>query len=371
MMTGQYLYQLLQQKTGQAYSGYLDTFKSDKIFKEAYIKALELNYKKGLTQSQKDNTTSLTSVNNPVILFAGAYANRLQTQPLQISNVTIGSGTTFIITTVLPNNVPTGTSVTISGVTGTLNMNTANGTFSAFSSSGNTFTIVVASATGVYNAGTGSVITEITIPNYWHLLAIKCRFVQPDYTWSIVSVTGNAVPIIVTLSGYNSYRTGDVVTIGGVLGNYNANGTFYIKKLNSFKIQLFSDANLQVPAIGAAAYTTGGTLSKVYYKYAFPYISEQKISSITVPTPDLPAFEIANNLINIYPQSPICTNATIDYITKPLVQITSTDNVIDLENYYPQDFLFYVLDTAAELFSEQVRDRENVEFQAAEKAQNN
>ena len=297
--------------------------------------------------------------------------NTLGTQPLQISALVATSGTVFLITTVLPHQLSNGEAVTISGVLGTIGANANISTTVRSTNGSNQFTILVGTTAGVYTANSGQVVTASTLLNYWHLLAVKCKYVQPDYTWSIVSMTGNAIPIVVTINTFNAYRTGDQVTITGSIGNTNANGTFYIKKLNSYNIQLFSDINLQAPVLGNAAWSSGGTLSKIYYKYAFPYISEQKISSITVPTTQLPAFEVANNVINLYPMAPACVETTVDYITKPPVTITSTDNVIDLELYYPLDFLAYVLDTATQLFSEQVRDRENVEFQATEKAQNN
>lgn len=358
--TGVELYKLLQQQVGQDYTGYLDETKGDRVFKQAYIEALSLNYKRQQGQDAKDNTTSLTKTNVVIV----PNNNVINTQALQVSNITAPTGIKYLITTFLPHILTTGQRVTISQVLGTTN---ANGSFIVTVTSPTSFTIDVGLASGTYTANTGIVVTSSTLSDYWHSLTTKCKFVQPIYGYTITGAT-NASPIILTLNKRNSFRSGEYVNIAGVLGNTAANGNYYLKKLNSFKVALYTDANLQVPVAGNGTYTSGGSLSRIFYQYTFNYVSEQKTSWITTPTPDLPAIEVANNQLKIYPMEFTCTEVTTDYICKPIVQISCLDNTIDLGLYYPDNFLLFVVSVAAEIFAKQTRDPELVQFEQGEKA---
>lgn len=358
--TGQELYKLLQQQVDQAYSGYLDTFKGDRIFKQAYIEALSLNYKRQQGQDAKDNTTTLTKTNVVII----PNNNTINTQPLQITFVGIVSGTVYLIHTFLSHNLTTGQTVTISGVLGTVS---ANGTFTVTVTGPNEFQINVGLTGGSYTVNSGIVLTKSTLPDYWHSLATKCKFIQPVYGYTVTDAS-NTSPIVIKLDKRNSFRSGEWITISGISGNTAANGIFYVKKLNSFTFALFQDQNLQFPVTGNGIYSSGGTLSRIFYEYTFNYVSEQKTSVITTPATNLPAVEIANNQIKIYPLDITCTEVTIDYISKPPVYITCTDNTIDMGLYFPDNFLLFVVSMAAEIFAKQVRDIELVQMEQGEKA---
>jgi len=137
------------------------------------------------------------------------------------------------------------------------------------------------------------------ISDYRHLLAIKCKYLS----YIDVAVTGvtNASPIVVTVNRQNNLRTGDRVAISGVVGNTNANGTFYVKKMGSYRIGLYADKNFITPVAGNGAYVFGGNISRVFYEYAKPYFSDRKISIYGKPTVDHPKFELATGEIKIYP----------------------------------------------------------------------
>lgn len=192
------------------------------------------------------------------------------------------------------------------------------------------------------------------IPDYLHLLAIKSK-----YTFNLfisLSAATNATPIVITVNERSNLRTGDNIEISGVIGNTNANGVFYLKKLSDFKFSLYSDIDLQVPVAGNAAYISGGTISRIYYKYAKLYRSDTKIGVLAQPTVDYPKYETVSNLIKLYPTG--CQQVTIDYITTATVLIDVSNNVIDLELTYPYQFLQYVSTTAASIFSGEVKDNE-------------
>ena len=363
--TGQSLYKYLQQVVGQAYSGYLDTFKADRIFNDALLNALETKYQAQDNQKNKDELSYIFSTNN-IITPAN---NKLIMEPLQVTNVTVFSPTVFEITTFFPHNLTTGDSVTVSGVAGTLTMPTANGTFASTVINATKFQITVASATGVYTANTGKVITPSTITDYWHLLSLKAKFNLPIYDWT-VKAASNTAPIVLTISSYNSFRTREKLVISGVVGNTAANGTFYIKVVNSKKIALYSDAALQIPVVGNGIYVSGGSISRQYYEYTAQYAPESKIGVLNIPTPALPAVDISDNQIKIYPLDVPCLEVEFDYVKVPEKKIVSSDNTTDLTLYYPEKFLLLVVKQAAQLFAEQVRDPELYQTQTAEKMQN-
>lgn len=351
--TGQNLYKYLQQKVGQAYSGYLDTVKADRLFKEALIKSIEIKYYQDPDQKDKDDISTVLKANKVFV----PKNNVLNTQALQIINVAIYSPFSFLITTTLPHGFTTGQNVIISGILGTGAMTSANGTFAVQAVSNTSFSIAVPTATGVYTANSGKITSTYTISDYWHLLAVKAKFSTIFYGYTITDAT-NTAPIVLTFNKRNPFRSQDYLNIAGVTGNTNANGNYYLKKLNDFKGALYADTNFQIPIAGNGAYVSGGAISNITYNYCTPYISEQKISVIVKPTATDPSFEISDNLIRIYPLDLTCSEVTADYISLPPAYIITTDNTLDLTLFYPDKFLYYVADTAARLFALQIRDSE-------------
>lgn len=72
----------------------------------------------------------------------------------------------------------------------------------------------------------------------------------------------NASPIIITLTEDPDVSTGDKVYINGVIGNLNANGSFFVTRLSALTYSLYSDAALTTPVAGSGAYVSGGTFQK-------------------------------------------------------------------------------------------------------------
>ncbi len=360
-MTGAQLSLYFDQKSSSSYTGYLDNTKKNRLFKDALISIVEKTWKGDYNQKEWDEITFLTNTNVEKIPSnlgtTSELSNVLLSDSLQITSVTIGSATTFSIETYLPHCLDTGQQVTISGVAGSLTMGTANGTFNVAVNTQTNFTITVASATGVYTANTGIVITPYTVSDYWHLLAIKCLFNTQLYNITVSDAT-NKSPIVVTLSNRSIVRSGSQVVISGVTGNTAANGTFYAKVKNDFDIALYSDVNLQIPVVGNGTYVSGGIISIVNYNYASPLTSKMKQGVLNTPTPQDPYFEIANNQIKVYPRDQTCSRVKFDYIRIPSIVIDVNDATVDLVLYYPEKFLYAIVDRAMEIFAMITRDQE-------------
>lgn len=72
---------------------------------------------------------------------------------------------------------------------------------------------------------------------------------SPFQAGTITAAT-NADPIVITSAGHGLV-TGNLVTIAGVLGNTNANGTWVVTVID--------DNTFSIPATGNGSYTSGGT----------------------------------------------------------------------------------------------------------------
>ena len=153
----------------------------------------------------------------------------------------------IVITVSSPHNYVSSQSITISGVGGNTN---ANGTrtiqvidnlhFSLTGIAGNAAYTSGGTSTGVYTGTPGSV--------YVNSFAI--------------SAATNATPIVITTTTAHGYVSGETVTISGVGGNTNANGTFVISVISSTQFSLFSTTSTptggRAGIAGNGTYTSGG-----------------------------------------------------------------------------------------------------------------
>lgn len=213
--------------------------------------------------------------------------------------------------------------------------------------------IVVDAAFSLTNDSVALNTSLLGIGDYLHLLAVKAHFNKPLFL-TVIDAT-NTTPIVIELEDRNNLRTGEQIKFSGFLGNTNANGDFYIRKLNEFQFALYQDSNLQTPQAGNGNYTSGGTLSRIFFNYCKQYVSDTKISVLNTPTESNPRFEIANSNLRIYPTG--STEIRIDYIKK-FPPIDVADNVVDLELVYPLKFLEYIIDKSSTIFFQMVRDSE-------------
>ena len=186
------------------------------------------------------------------------------------------------------------------------------------------------------------------IPDYFHLLNLKAKYIIPYTGNSIIGAT-NGTPIRIELLKPIGIQNGSLVVVAGVSGNTNANGQRYVKRITPTRFELYSDINLLTPVVGNGIYNgSGGTISRVYYNGNFgkDLPPNRKFSILNAATPEDPMFEIADGVIKVYPLTWSCTEVMIDYVSTP-AYIDVTDSATDLLTVYSQKFLDFLVDECA------------------------
>ena len=372
-MTGINFNDDFSQKIDKSFSGFLDTTQRNSLFREALLLSIEDVYKNLDKQKDFDSINSIIRTNQVYKI----NNNKLYVKPIPIISVTaiILMFPLTIIVTRIPHNLITGDQVLLTEIAGTMSI--LNNTFYTVTVIDTvTFTIPVFNPTEIHTPNTGKIsqhqsatLIPKLIPDYIHLLAVKFLYAQNTPAIRITDAS-NSQPIMITLNTRNNnIKTGEKITHSGILGNTNANGTFYVKKVGALKYQLFQDKEFMLPTAGNGAFTGVALLTKPIYTFAVPYYSSRKISGFDTPTIDNPAFERAENLIKAQPLDSVCLEATCDYIGNGIVDIISTDSAINLNDTYPEYFLYMVLDKAVHLLAAQVKDTELYQTSALELAQ--
>jgi len=218
--------------------------------------------------------------------------------------------------------------------------------------------------TGIVFSLSGNQISTITtgspsVTDYDSVFAVKAKFNEQLYGLTISGAT-NTNPIIITVGGNNNLRTGELISIDNIIGNPAANGTFYIKKIKSTQFSLYTDMFLQTTVSGNGDYVSGGTISRVFYNYCLPIVSDKKIDPYAKATVRIPRFEIADTYIKITPSEYVCNEITMDYLVTPSTAqlIDVTNAVINYENIYPIGLLYDIANSAANLFAQAFKDGE-------------
>ncbi len=400
-LTGNYLYLYLKNKIGAPYTGYLSITLFNRFWEDAFIQGIEKRFQQDQTQKIKDELTQFINTN---VTITNIGNNALNLAPIVATSLgrvdPSGHPQDWFAQTNIPFSPLNSTGrIDINGGISKTTLtypsgryvitsygNSVKGTttvyFTAIGFTGTTADYVTNSATFSLQNTTNLVPAQLI--DYVHLLNVKCNFTKPVYVPVVSSSTGGT-PITVSLNWYNNLRTSSIkndvmITMSGWATNTNANGSFYIKKINDLDFQLYADINLQTPIVGIANETASGvTLGYTYYNAARPYLSTEKISNQNTPTEKSPRYETANNWLIFYgdPHLDIpCTEVTIDYICKPKlpyinsqqndaysgVYIDGNDNVFDMSTLYSEKLLFSFTDTAGLLFSEFARDQELAQF---------
>lgn len=172
-MTGSEFSSIFDLKIDKAYSGFLNSTKKNRLFKEALILAIETKYKNLSGQKQFDEIINLIKteqsfvpVSNVLSLISAGvtdYQHLLSikakfTEPIPGITIKSINGTSPATITISgTNNIRTGESYVISGVLGMLNINGTvylkrlnSTTFSLYSNSGLTVPVI---GTGTYSSG--------------------------------------------------------------------------------------------------------------------------------------------------------------------------------------------------------------------------
>lgn len=180
-------------------------------------------------------------------------------------------------------------------------------------------------------------------------------------TINVSSVTTSGNFVTYNTSSAHTLVAGDTVTTNGFGGTgFNITANVYsVPSTTSFVLNI---ATIGTPGTGTVNYNkassnSGGVVKKIYYRYATPMPSDQKIQVLEPAAPSAPKFEMAENSISIMPFNRTCTEAKIDYLTKPKVFVDPTNNILDLETIYPAKFLYRVISEAVVLYSSPTRDQ--------------
>jgi hypothetical protein len=293
--------------------------------------------------------------------------NKIAVADVAVDSVTIVNPAVYQVTFATPHNVVAGDSITISGVQGTLTITQANGTFTPTIVDDYSLEITVASATGVYTSGTGKMTFTKLIDDFYRLLTTKARVKEnTEYT---IEAASNYSPIKVRVTEQNNLRSGEKITISGVVGNTNANGDFYIRKVNGKEFELFTDAILKVPVAGNANYVSGGIAVRSNYEYCKELVSDKKIAVYSWADAQTPLYETTDKFLKFYPSENTIDEITIDYCKVPK-EIDFKETTTDYSLFYNTKFLLYLIDQAAKTFGFEIRDTELYNGMIRETAEN-
>ncbi len=87
---------------------------------------------------------------------------------------------------------------------------------------------------------------------------LEWRFLGAPLSGAITGAS-NANPIVITTASTTGLVNGQSVSISGVGGNTNANGTHFIRVRSATEYELFADANLATGRAGNGVFTSNGT----------------------------------------------------------------------------------------------------------------
>ena len=371
-MTGVEANREFQREIYKSYSSFYNPIKTADLFKKALFQSITSRYNSLVDQSSYDDLSGVIKLNKVFQL----NNNVIYIFPLDIAGIT-QLGTTFIFNFTQPHNVNVGDMIFFTGIQGTGTIPTLN-TFpfivqNAFYGQ---FTFSITSAAvGVYTPKTGALTSVFdnagNIPkmaaDYYDLLSLKAKFTQLlNYK---VTDTSNTSPIQVSLDTINNnIIDNDRINISGVIGNINANGDFYTKKINRKTFSIFYDKDLSNATSGNGIYNGIANLQRIFYKTATILFPNQKIAEYSDATILSPKIERGDRQLKIAPYDSVCYEISMDYISTAVVFIDPTDNKIDLEDHYPISFLYSIIEKAVQLFAAEVKDNELYQTSSVEVA---
>lgn len=391
-LTGAYLFNQTSELGGWFATGLISQGnQADIYFNKALIELVDDLYLQIQNQSIKDELYGLVTSDFSIPII-NPTTNAVYLSPITALNVTF-VGTLITVTTLLPHNLFTGQSIVIQGTIFTTN--SPNGTFVVTRLTDTTFTYIAgATPTGTYtkNSGTFYVINPVTneplqLIDYYHLLNATVTYVKPIYPPisipTLITGATNTPTIRITLFTYNKIRSGDQLTLAGFSLNTNANGAFYIDKVNDTQFDLYLDSSFQTPVAGNGAFVASDsmTVSVTYIKAAKPYMPDEKISSLSKPTEDSPRYLESDIMLNFYPQSPaVLKSVVFDYLRLPMDvyrtnpsslarppynYISTADDVLDLSTFYHPRFLMRLPEAVHNLMARMTRDNDLLQENAA------
>lgn len=372
--TGATAYLYFQQKVGKPYSANIDPTKATRLFEETVYRAIEQKYE-GLTGQKVFDELSVLLRSNRTFTPVN---NRVSVLPALIQSVgnTAGLSPTITLVTLTPHHVKVGDTVVVAGTSGiTYSAGSINGSWAVLTTANEyTLTYVATGANisgGTYNTGSGRVYNAAaTILDYYHYQESKAKFME--LLTPVITGVSIAADAIITTNTRHNLREGDNITIASVAGTVplttNINTTQTVTEIvNSTQFKVGKST------IGGT-YTSGGTISKEHYNACVQYKPGSKmIAKFGEASYEYPRVEFVENSLLFYADpllTRVCTQATVDYMSKPLLMPDMSNAIIDLEQYWSRKLIYLLLDIAADDFAGQKRDRALQQTQAVALRQN-
>lgn len=355
MTTGVEFYRRILTEVDNVYSTYMPDAAAQRLLNECVTRSVEKKYRQLDTQRLYDELTSMIVTEEEVTLYSGFAF----TAPIQIDTIST-TGATATVVTKFPHRLLTGNIVSISEVEGgtITGINLSNVAITRISDT--SFSYAAPGSTIVsYTDDSGKVTGANTVSDYVHYLTAKVRVIDEDTELSITGVSLAATTATLTFASHN-FRNGDTAYVANVSGTTIGDDYYTVTVISRTKIRI------NVTATGT--YTSGGTASIAYENYATRYYSDRKAALFGQPSYSQPMFEEADGSLKFYPAE--ANQIVIDYIRTPKHEIDITDDVVDIEIYYPAKFLDFVQTEYVLAYSADTREDRRFQSAAAEQQMN-
>lgn len=316
-------------------------------------------------QRRYDELRSFIVLNKQLpILVNSLTTNRILLQDLNVVSYSqtldsLGNAISAVVTTSLPHNVVDNDSIYIQ-IEDTLGGTLMDSFVVASVLNSNSFQINNPPVTlGTFLSGFVR-NNNTAVNDYLRLNSIKVRYKKKS---DIQIAAFNVVPskIEFVVDSYCKLRTGDYISISGVLGTTSANGDWYLKQTAPKKYQIFEDKTLTTPVLGNAKYISGGNLYEFIITEPIFQEKPDQITVIDKPTYEFPRWSMSQGGIVIEP-APYLDQAYISYLSIPPFDIDPENNTLDLLLFMPQELIEYLVDYAAKLFDLETKDWNSLNF---------
>lgn len=371
-MTGLELYLALKQNVDAAFTGSISPPKANRFLLQAMDEVGDTIYRNRLkNQEAFDKIARL-------IITKAAFApqnNKVFIRPIK-ATVVSQVGTSLIMTTEVPHLIPSGLSgagfsATVYGVedlaapgitppsTVTNGITFSIGTTLAVTNSTTlTFTLSLPPTSlpvdGAIYIIPRNTLGAYALRDYRHLLRVATRVKYPSGV-TIISAT-NATPIVIETSRHTKLRDGSFLYFESSVGNTALDGRRYLKQISSKKYEVYSNRALTTPVAGNGVFVS--TIPWLYSEKEIKQkVSDEKYSTIAKEDAQDPYWEFNNNSLDILlPQTASCEVLEMDYIRKYPQAIDFTNDIDDLEIWYPQAFLYEVMLRVSGFYGEAYRE---------------
>ena len=362
-MTGNDLKLLFNDKIDSSYSDNLSPARLQRLFDNAFINVIETKYRDLSTEKQHSEISHLIVTDEE----RNVTNNRIRVRPLNVTTLTF-TGLIVTFTSLSEHNLEIGDTFTVSGATGVVG---ANVTYTVTSvPSVNSIVAADPGLSGTYDSGSASITYLNMYANFLHMFSIKCRMYKRSAGHAVYSVN-------TTLGRVSFYRPNDVRSndllllenINGITG-LPASGEVYANVRVRGTFGLYSDPYLLNPITVTGNYTGGGTVKRISYRNATYFAPDRDIAQLSYPTANTPGVRTADSFLYILPGDHLCNRVKMDYLKKPDVVITISDDSIELLDYYTEKLLNRIVDDAISLYYQTVRAPGQVQMTDTEILQN-